>query len=72
MKTLAIGSGIAGLTAAAFLPRAGNRVRLFERALVVAEFDDSALVYVFGQKEAGIPPASTAFEAEFQRVVYMT
>ncbi len=38
------------------------------RPLIVAEFDDSALMYVFGQKEAGIFPVPTAFEAEFQRV----
>lgn len=38
------------------------------RPTVVAEFDDSALMFAFGQKGAGIFPTPTVFEAEFRRV----
>jgi LysR family transcriptional activator of nhaA len=42
-----------------------NAVHL--RPLVVAEFDDSALMYSFGEAGRGIFPSPTGFEAEFSR-----
>ena len=38
------------------------------RPSVVAEFDDSALMYAFGQKGQGVFPSPTVYEAEFRRV----
>lgn len=38
------------------------------RPLVVAEFDDSALLYGFGASGKGVFPAPTAFEAELRRL----
>lgn len=35
---------------------------------VVGEFDDSALMYAFGEEGKGVFPAPTAFEAEFRRL----
>src|SRR5688572_15964637 len=43
-----------------------NAVRV--RPTVVAEFDDSALMYSFGQEGRGIFPSPTVFEAEFRRL----
>jgi LysR family transcriptional activator of nhaA len=37
------------------------------RPSLVAEFDDSALMYAFGQEGQGIFPSPTVFEAEFRR-----
>ena len=34
---------------------------------MVAEFDDSALMYAFGEEGQGFFPAPTVFEAEFRR-----
>jgi LysR family transcriptional activator of nhaA len=36
--------------------------------MVVAEFDDSALMYAFGEEGKGVFPAPTVFEAEFRRL----
>ena len=38
------------------------------RPTVVAEFDDSALMYSFGEEGRGIFPSPAVFEAEFRRV----
>jgi LysR family transcriptional activator of nhaA len=38
------------------------------RPNVVAEFDDSALMYAFGQQGKGVFPSPTVFEAEFRRL----
>ena len=38
------------------------------RPVVLAEFDDSALMYAFGQQGKGIFPSPTVFEAEFRRL----
>ena len=38
------------------------------RPTVVAEFDDSALMYSFGEEGQGIFPSPTVFEAEFRRL----
>jgi LysR family transcriptional activator of nhaA len=38
------------------------------RPTVVAEFDDSALMYAFGQQGKGVFPSPTVFEAEFRRL----
>jgi LysR family transcriptional activator of nhaA len=38
------------------------------RPLVVAEFDDSALMYAFGNEGKGVFPSPTVFEAEFRRL----
>jgi LysR family transcriptional activator of nhaA len=37
------------------------------RPTIVAEFDDSALMYAFGEEGKGIFPAPTVFEAEFRK-----
>ena len=37
------------------------------RPLLVAEFDDSALMYAFGEEGKGIFPSPTVFEEEFRR-----
>lgn len=37
------------------------------RPAVVAEFDDSALMYAFGENGTGVFPAPTVFESEFRR-----
>jgi LysR family transcriptional activator of nhaA len=37
------------------------------RPRVVAEFDDSALMYAFGEEGKGVFPSPTVFEAEFRR-----
>jgi len=37
------------------------------RPVVVAEFDDSALMYAFGEDGRGFFPAPTVFEEEFRR-----
>jgi LysR family transcriptional activator of nhaA len=37
------------------------------RPMLVAEFDDSALMYAFGEEGQGIFPSPTVFEAEFRR-----
>jgi LysR family transcriptional activator of nhaA len=37
------------------------------RPLVVAEFDDSALMYAFGEEGQGVFPSPTVFEDEFRR-----
>jgi LysR family transcriptional activator of nhaA len=41
------------------------------RPSVVAEFDDSALMYAFGQQGKGVFPAPTVFEAEFRRLYHV-
>jgi LysR family transcriptional regulator, transcriptional activator of nhaA len=41
-----------------------NRVR----PKLVAEFDDSALMYAFGQQGKGVFPSPTVFEAQFRRL----
>ncbi len=38
------------------------------RPTVVGEFDDSALMYAFGETGKGVFPSPTVFEAEFQRL----
>lgn len=38
------------------------------RPTIVAEFDDSALMYAFGEKGEGVFPSPTVFEAEFRRL----
>ena len=38
------------------------------RPALVAEFDDSALMYAFGREGKGVFPAPTVFEAEFRRL----
>jgi LysR family transcriptional activator of nhaA len=38
------------------------------RPAVLAEFDDSALMFAFGEEGKGIFPAPTVFEAEFRRL----
>jgi LysR family transcriptional activator of nhaA len=38
------------------------------RPTVVAEFDDSALMYAFGEEGKGVFPTPTVFEAEFRRL----
>jgi LysR family transcriptional activator of nhaA len=38
------------------------------RPTVVAEFDDSALMYSFGREGKGVFPSPTVFEAEFRRL----
>jgi LysR family transcriptional activator of nhaA len=37
------------------------------RPSLVAEFDDSALMYAFGEEGKGIFPSPTVFEAEFRQ-----
>jgi LysR family transcriptional activator of nhaA len=37
------------------------------RPALVAEFDDSALMYAFGEEGKGIFPSPTVFEAEFRK-----
>ena len=37
------------------------------RPALVAEFDDSALMYAFGEEGKGIFPSPTVFEEEFRR-----
>jgi LysR family transcriptional activator of nhaA len=38
------------------------------RPAVIAEFDDSALMYAFGKESKGVFPAPTVFEAEFRHL----